>query len=130
MKVALLSPYSEISSIGIRSISAYLKSFGIATRILFLPLQKSYYSREAFSLYPEHIMEQLIPLLKDVDLIGISLMSHYYESIKHLTLMLKRSFPETPVMWGGIHPTVMPEVCLAYADFVCIGEGEIPFLTL
>jgi len=52
LKIALLSPYSEISSIGIRSISAYLKSFGIATRIVFLPLQKSYYSREDFYVSP------------------------------------------------------------------------------
>jgi len=130
MKIALLSPYSEISSIGLRSISAYLKSHGIATRLIFLPLQKSYYSREDFSLYPERITENLIPLLENVDLIGISLMSHYYESVKHLTIKLKRALPKKPIIWGGIHPTVMPETCLEFADFICMGEGEVPCLTL
>jgi radical SAM superfamily enzyme YgiQ (UPF0313 family) len=28
------------------------------------------------------------------------------------------------VIWGGIHPTIRPEECLAHADLVCVGEGE------
>jgi anaerobic magnesium-protoporphyrin IX monomethyl ester cyclase len=27
-------------------------------------------------------------------------------------------------VWGGIHPTLRPDECLEYADWVCIGEGE------
>ena len=130
MKIALLSPYSEISSIGVRTISAYLKSNGISTRLVFLPLQKSFYSREDFSLYPDSVIESLANVVKNDDLIGISFMTNYYDSIKDLTIKLKREFPDKPIFWGGIHPTVMPEECIEVADFVCIGEGEIPCLNL
>ena len=130
MKIALISPYSEISSIGIRTISAYLKSNNISTRLVFLPLQKSFYSREDFSLYPNSVIDSLANLVKNDDLIGISVMTHYYDSIKDLTIKLKRKLPDKPILWGGIHPTVMPERCIEVADFVCIGEGEIPCLNL
>lgn len=109
MKIALISPYADISSIGIRTISSYLKSNGLSTRLIFLPLQKSYYSRENFSLYPDAAIENLAALVKDDDLIGISLMSNFYETIKDLTLKLKERLPDKPILWGGIHPTVMPE---------------------
>ncbi len=130
MKVALLSPYSEISAIGIRTISAYLKSNGISTRLIFLPLQKSFYSREAFSTYPDASIDKIAELVKDTDIIGISFMTNFYFSIRDLTLKLKKRFPHKPVVWGGIHPTVMPEQSMSVADYVCIGEGEISFLEL
>lgn len=130
MKIALISPYSEISSIGVRTISAYLKSNGISTRLIFLPLQKSFYSKEDFLLYPDLAIDNLANLVKNDDLIGISVMSNYSDSIKDLTIKLKIKFPDKPIVWGGIHPTVMPENCIEVADYICIGEGEISFLDL
>lgn len=39
---------------------------------------------------------------------------------------LKELNGETPVLWGGIHPSLLPEQCLTenYIDFVIVGEGE------
>ena len=130
MKVALLSPYSEINTIGLRTISAYLKAHGITTQLIFLPLQKSYYSREKFLFYPESALQALTQLIKDADLIGISVMSHYYDAVRQLTRELKSRLPEIPIVWGGIHPTVIPEQCITDADYLCIGEGELPLLEL
>ncbi|MEI6127597.1 MAG: cobalamin-dependent protein, partial [Pseudomonadota bacterium] len=130
MKVSLISPFADISSIGLRSISAYLKSYGIATRLVFLPLQKNFYSREAFSLYSDEAVTNLAELVKHDDLIGISLMSNFYETVKDLTVKLKAKLPHMPIAWGGIHPTVMPEQGIETADYVCIGEGETPMLEL
>jgi len=130
MKIALISPYSDISSIGIRTISSCLKLNGFSTRLIFLPLQKSFYSREDFSFYPDIAIDNLADLLKNDDIIGISLMSNFYDTIKDLTIKLKRELPNKPILWGGIHPTVMPEKCIEVADYVCIGEGEISCLDL
>ena len=33
-------------------------------------------------------------------------------------------------MWGGVHPTALPEECLEFVDMICIGEGEEAFLEL
>jgi radical SAM superfamily enzyme YgiQ (UPF0313 family) len=60
----------------------------------------------------------------DPALIGVSLMSVEYHNARSLTMYLKNNFKSIPVIWGGIHPTICPERCLDYADYVCIGEGE------
>jgi radical SAM superfamily enzyme YgiQ (UPF0313 family) len=130
MKVALISPYSEISAIGVRTLSAYLKSHGISTRMIFLPKQKSFYSREDFINYSDTALDNLANIIKNDDLIGISVMTNYYDAVKDLTIRLKRKLPKKTVIWGGIHPTVMPDTCIEIADYVCIGEGELPFLEL
>ena len=40
-----------------------------------------------------------------------------------------RGISDRPVLWGGWFPTVVPEMILkdGYADYVCIGQGEVPF---
>lgn len=42
---------------------------------------------------------------------------------------LFKSISEKPVLWGGWFPTILPEMILkdGFADYVCIGQGEIPF---
>ncbi len=43
-----------------------------------------------------------------------------------MSARLKALRPELPVVWGGIHPSLLPEACLAFGcvDFVVVGEGE------
>ena len=43
-----------------------------------------------------------------------------------MSRLLKKTSPEIPVVWGGIHPSLMPESCLKEdsVDFVIRGEGE------
>lgn len=40
-----------------------------------------------------------------------------------------KSITNVPILWGGWFPTVFPEMVLHddYADYICIGQGEIPF---
>ncbi|GAB4446351.1 MAG: hypothetical protein Fur0028_00720 [Bacteroidales bacterium] len=42
---------------------------------------------------------------------------------------LFRSISDKPVLWGGWFPTILPEMILkdGYADYICQGQGEIPF---
>ncbi len=39
---------------------------------------------------------------------------------------IKALDPTSRIIWGGIHPSLLPENCLKedYIDYVCIGEGE------
>jgi len=50
-------------------------------------------------------------------------MTNYFHKAKQLTDTLHANL-DVPVVWGGIQPTVEPDLCLDYADIVCIGEGE------
>lgn len=45
---------------------------------------------------------------------------------------LKRRYPEVPTVWGGIHPTLLPQQTLQnpWVDVVVVGEGEATLLDL
>ena len=63
--------------------------------------------------------------------VGVSsLLGRQIEGGIKFTKSLKQ-ITNAPVIWGGWFPTVFPEVLLkdGYADYVCMGQGEIPFKT-
>lgn len=59
----------------------------------------------------------------DPQLIGFSLTSLPMKQAAEVTARLKQHF-DVPVIWGGPGPTIEPELALAHADLVCVGEGE------
>ncbi|HLC18450.1 MAG TPA: radical SAM protein [Thermodesulfobacteriota bacterium] len=129
MKVTLISPYPDIMAFGIRTISSHLKAHGHTTRIVLLP--DPYGDNLVFGAkrYDEGVLDELIPLVKDSDLIGLSLMTNFYEGAVQITEKLKSALT-VPVIWGGIHPTIRPEESLEHADIVCLGDGEDAILEL
>lgn len=56
-------------------------------------------------------------------LVGFSVLSPYLPIAKRLTRLIKNN-TSSLVIWGGIHPTILPESCVNDADILCIGEGE------
>ena len=131
MKVVLVSPYIELTSMGVRCLSSYLRKNGHSTRLVFLPdIRSIITSRSDFTAsYPEGVDEQLIELCRDADLVGFSLMTNYFYKVAELSKAIREGL-SIPVVWGGAHPTVSPEECLDYADYVCVGEGEGTLLEL
>ena len=113
--VLLISLQEDLDVIGLRSLHYQLLKHGFASHILFIPRFPS----AAMSDAVYNIIDKLSPLF-----IGISLMSIEYDRAMQLTHVLKTYYPSIPILWGGIHPTIAPETCLDYADFICIGEGE------
>jgi len=110
---------------GLRQISACLKLAGRETRMIFLPdlHELLYIPRPHPQDYPPYVLDQVCELCADLDLVGISVMSNFVGRARALTESLHDRL-SVPVIWGGIHATVKPEECLAWADFVCVGEGE------
>lgn len=129
MKVTLISPYSDITSFGLRTISAHLKNHGCTTQILFMPDPTDRDFRKAADPYPETVLDETVKLCRDSDLIGITLMTNYFFCASQITRHLKKNL-DVPVIWGGCHPTIRPEECLEFADMVCIGDGEDVMLEL
>ena len=43
-----------------------------------------------------------------------------------LSRYIKKLDPASRIIWGGVHPSLLPRECLSedYIDYVCIGEGE------
>ena len=72
----------------------------------------------------ESATEQIIK--KNPELVGFSVMTG--RQTKHSARMSKfiKEKSKARILWGGIHPSLLPEQCLAedYVDFVIVGEGE------
>ena len=125
MKITLISPYSQIVSIGLRHISACLKQAGFETSIIFLPdieemmVGKHYDQRRLL----DDELEQITAQCAGAGLVGVTVMTNSFNLACQITQALHASL-EAPVLWGGMHPTVRPQECLQHADLVCIGEGE------
>lgn len=131
MSVVLIAPYSDITAMGVRSLSASLKARGVPTRLVFLPdaaAEIGDFSGRSYR-YDPAVVEQVAELCSDAALVGVSLFTMYFERVADLTLKLRERI-SAPVIWGGIHPTVRPEECLQYVDMVCVGEGEEALLEL
>ncbi|MBI4801986.1 MAG: B12-binding domain-containing radical SAM protein [Elusimicrobia bacterium] len=116
MKVTLISPYSDLQAFGIRTLSACLKQEGHGVQLIFLP-------RDFTDKFEETVLNEVVELSRGSGLIGISLMTNFFNNVVQITQRLKEKL-RAPILWGGVHPTIRPEECLDYADMVCLGEGE------
>ncbi len=126
MKIALVSLYG-VENIGIRIISAALKKENFQVDTFYL---KKWVNNNIHPPTKKEI-QYLVGSIKSISpsLVGISLGSPYLKIAQELTAQIKQAL-DVFVMWGGIHPTIMPEKCIESADIVCVGEGEYPMLEL
>jgi len=62
--------------------------------------------------------------------LGLSVMTG--EQIEHAIAISRAFHGRLPIVWGGIHPTILPEQTLrsGFVDYIIIGEGEEAFLSL
>ena len=116
MKITLISLLPCVHEYGLRTLSACLKQAGHDVKLFFL-------MKEFHQKYSETAMNNLVELTKETDLVGISLMTNFFDNAIQVTQKLRESV-NSPILWGGIHPTLRPEECLDYADMVCVGESE------
>lgn len=63
--------------------------------------------------------------------VGISTMTgtQIFFALEAAKIVRKISSFEIPIIWGGPHPSILPEQTLKsqYVDIVCVGEGELTF---
>ncbi len=66
------------------------------------------------------------------DVVGISLLSAMVGSALKVSRLCKSYNKDCKVVWGGVHPTFLPEESLGYeaVDYVVRGEGEYTMLEL
>ena len=61
---------------------------------------------------------------QEVQVVGLSLRASAYLQTARLLTETIHAELEIPVLWGGMHPTLMGDGCMRDADFVLQGEGE------
>jgi radical SAM superfamily enzyme YgiQ (UPF0313 family) len=62
--------------------------------------------------------------------VGVSSVTQNFEIAKKLVKNIKEKYPETIVVLGGIHVSLMPLSAPIEADYIVIREGEATFLEL
>lgn len=59
------------------------------------------------------------------DLVAFSVLTPVYQWCLEIARAVKERI-DVPVIFGGVHPSAVPEICLenTCVDYVCVGEGE------
>ncbi len=62
----------------------------------------------------------------DVAYAGFSCMSSQVKSAIDLCKKIRERFPSLPIVWGGVHPTLLPETLVRtlWVDYCVVGEGD------
>ncbi len=132
LKIAF--PYRGYEALGIESLSSILKKYGHKTKLIFEPalfadflfpfppLGRFFYSQE-------FLLKKILKF--DPDLVAFSVVTNDFAWCCEFAGLIKKEI-NVPIVFGGPHPTSVPEITLNkdYVDFVIIGDGEYPLLEL
>ena len=79
-----------------------------------------------------HNPEDIVTIAGKFDIVGFSCLTGQYVKCLNVAKLVKKKYPNKLIIFGNIHPTAMPLATMdnPEIDFVCLGEGEISFLTL
>ncbi|MBN2004377.1 MAG: B12-binding domain-containing radical SAM protein [Anaerolineae bacterium] len=124
--LVLISICDEFAA-GNRSLADFVAQYGYATQLYFL----GRYSGMAQTVSAQDI-DRLVEAVSEASpqVIGVSVRTFYHEVAQDLTARLRDVLPDALIVWGGAHPTILPDECVRHADAVCLGEGEEALLDL
>lgn len=141
MKIYALSMDKNLVAIGFRRIVANAKHAGYDISSIFF-LDDAYHASFAGSWWKQKTgdnfnvnyirnQEALVKLAQTIstaDVIAFSLMSVQRNIARTLCHEAKQLNPGIHIIIGGYHPTLFPDDAIAFADVVCLGEGERSFV--
>jgi anaerobic magnesium-protoporphyrin IX monomethyl ester cyclase len=125
MRILFYSRGTE--QLGVECLMAYLESKGHKTELIFDPgLDNNLYYRIDILKFLNK-WNKLIQNAVDYapDLVGFSALTNTFPFAIEFASRLKKRL-DVPFVFGGIHPTILPEYVLQYSevDYVIRGEGE------
>lgn len=118
-----LSRYVPVGiPVAIGCVAAYLEKHGIRCNVL---------DEEIYTITPSLLHEAVKDLEKPY-VFGISCLTAHVGRGYQIARMIKAEFPESTVVFGGLHPSTLPGEALATGacDYVVCGEGEEIMLKL
>lgn len=132
MKIALINDYAQ--QLGMQYLSSVLKRGGHEVRVF---LDPQLFDDDVISIkFLARIFDYKKKLISELkafhpDLVGVSVVTDFYQWASAIAKMIKSEI-DVPIIFGGIHPTLVPERVIKNesVDMVCVGEGEYPMLEL
>ncbi len=133
MHVTFVSLGMEL--LGVEYLSSYLKAHGHRTSLahhpalfddrfqLRIPALAKWFDQD------DKIVEKILAL--DPDLVGFSCLTNVFGWALEIARRVKER-KDIPIVFGGVHPSAVPEFVIEYPqiDYVCEGEGEVALLSL
>ena len=100
--------------LGLAYIASFLESKGVDSRILDMNIEQ------------DDAAAQVSRIPGPPDIIGITSMTSSVMNAFEIAAECRKKFPKAKIIFGGVHPTVLPEDVLSreYVDFVIRGEGK------
>lgn len=132
MKISFV--VSEDENLGVETIASYLKKSGHQVDLVFDPKQfnKAYTRNKVLAKFFDWQELNLEELERQKpDLIAFSCVTATYPWALEFAKKVKSNL-DIPIIFGGTHPTLVPEIVMEndFIDMVCIGEGEDAMLEL
>ncbi|MFH2058566.1 MAG: radical SAM protein [Pseudomonadota bacterium] len=124
LKVVLVYPNTinreAFPPMGIAYLASYLYSFGVQVKIIDLNFE------------PDMIAYRKKLIASKPDVVGFSFTSPLANSAAKCIEICKTEFPDSIIVAGGPHPSIMPQKTMEKCpvDYVVIGEGELTFHAL
>jgi radical SAM superfamily enzyme YgiQ (UPF0313 family) len=121
-RVVIIDMFS-VDNYGVRCVSANLKRHGFEVHNIFGPRLHTGTQR-----MNERQHQGLCGLIQDLrpSLVGMSVISTFSHPNAAEMAARMKSLSDTPIVFGGAHPSLLPQWTLdnAEIDYVCIGDGE------
>jgi anaerobic magnesium-protoporphyrin IX monomethyl ester cyclase len=133
MRIHVVSVDESLVTIGMRRMSAFIRSLNPLTVPFHVPLGNFKRFREIIlARYSRPIDQdaeasQIAAPIAHAEIVAFSSMTHVAEQTKAIIRHVRRVNPRAYIIWGGIHAIMDPEDAIRHADAVCTGEGELAF---
>ena len=126
-RIALVSIY-DIENNATRSLAALLRQKGYSPIEVYL----KDWANNDFIPPTDKEWQLTLELLKseDIGLLAVSLRASAYITVARELSLKVREELKIPILWGGLHVSLMPDQCMETADMICRGEGEEAILRL
>lgn len=121
LRVAVVSLYA-LENNGVRHVASSLREAGFSVTEIYF---KDWVNNN-FPWPDEQEVQDLIDLLRerDIQIVGFSVRaSAFHRMAKYLTERVRHALG-LPILWGGMHPTFMPDLAIQVADYIAIGEVD------
>lgn len=133
MRVTFAALGQELLAVGI--LSSVLREQGHETSLVFDPAlfdDRQYLDMPSIARLfnrTDRVVEEIVA--SKPDLVAFSVLTSTYRWSLAIASAVKQRI-DVPVIFGGVHPSAVPEICLenSCVDYVCVGEGELALTEL
>ena len=123
MKIAFVEPKPPINVYFFLSKIPLLGPLFLGTELKRAGHEVKAFKEDIIRVYNE-ATDELHPFLQEADAVGFTSITHTAKRAYQIADAIKKQYPDKKIIFGGPHPSALPEEAIQHADHVVVGEGE------